>query len=661
MCGITGIFNIEGADRISIQMLNRMNRVIRHRGPDESGIFLDDRVGMGSMRLSIIDLQNGTQPIHNEDKNLWIVYNGEIYNFRELRQDLCKAGHQFYTATDTEVILHLYEQYGPDCLHRLNGQFAFAIWDIRKKELFLARDRVGIRPLHYAMKNGMLYFASEIKSLFASGKFDGRIDPFALDQIFTFWTTLPNRTAFEGIHELAPGHWMRISEERFDILKYWDFPLLHRSEHLDLTPSEICEQVRPLLLDAVKIRLIADVPVGSYLSGGLDSSGITAIVARHFNRNVETFGLRFEETAFDESTHQTHMADYLHVAHQELRVSNGDIADGFEKTIWHGEKPILRTAPVPMLLLSRIVSDAGLKVVLTGEGADEVFGGYDIFKEALIRRFWARQPASKIRPELITTIYPDIFRNNSLKQSVINFFRQGIDAPEDPLFSHLIRWNNTRRIKTFFSEDIKQQLGNYNGLEELRGMLPSDFDHCDCLSKAQYLESRLFLSNYLLSSQGDRPAMAHSVESRMPYLDYRIIELLGQIPSTWKILGLNEKYILKKALSGLLPESILSRRKNPYRAPIHQSLTAGRGRQIIADFLNEPAIRTSGYFDFKKTEKLLNKLDSNRNFSEVDAMALAGILSTQILHSQFVAQSKSDWHSDPAPGLVVDYRKSLPN
>jgi len=659
MCGITGIFNIDGKNRISSETLGRMNHILHHRGPDESGLYLDDRVGMGSSRLSIIDLRNGTQPIHNEDKSLWIVYNGEIFNYKTLRQGLIDAGHRFYTASDTEVILHLYEEEGSESLNRLNGQFAIAIWDSTRKELFLARDRVGIRPLHYATRKGLFYFASEIKSLFASGALPRRIDPIALDQIFTFWTTLPGYTAFRDIRELEPGHFMKVSREGISIRKYWDFPICNRDECLDLSPSEICETIRPLLLDAVRIRLIADVPVGSYLSGGLDSSGITAIISHYFNRDVQTFGMRFEEADFDESRHQHHMAEFLNVAHKELLVTNNDIASHFENALMFCEKPILRTAPVPLYLLSKLVSDNGLKVVLTGEGADEVFGGYNIFKEALIRSFWSRQPDSAMRANLITRIYPNIFKNAASKRSLIGFFRQGLDAAGDPLFSHLIRWNNTRRTKTLFSDELRSQIGAYDGIAAVRSLLPEDFNSIGCLSKAQYLESKLFLSNYLLSSQGDRTAMAHSVESRLPYLDFRIIEFMARISPVWKILGLDEKHILKKVLSDLLPREILARPKNPYRAPIGQSI--GNGSRLIERYLSEKAILRAGYFHPRKTAMLLNKFKSRGSMSEVEGMALTGLLSTQILHSQFVAGFTAEGPPGVTPGIVIDHRTSLPN
>lgn len=656
MCGIAGICQLYGDNPVSVDSVWCMIRMLTHRGPDESGIYIDDRIGMGNARLSIIDIENGTQPIHNENKTLWIVFNGEIYNYRQLRLALQNEGHHFYTASDTEVVLHLFENEGPACVSRLNGQFAIAIWDTLNRSLFLARDRAGIRPLHYTVQNGAFYFASEIKSLFAANDIDRAIDPIALDQVFTFWTTLPRHTIFKDIHELEPGHYLTVSEGNMQTRQYWDFPLHCREEYLDLAPEAICEHVKSLIRDAVKIRLIADVPVGSYLSGGLDSSGISAMIAGHFNENLETYGLRFEEEAFDESPHQTHMAEFLGVNHHELYVRNSDIAKQFEKVVWHCEKPILRTAPVPMYLLSKSVSENRMKVVLTGEGADEVFGGYDIFKEALIRHFWARQPDSAMRAQLLTRIYPDIFKNPALKKSLIAFFRQGLEFFDDPLFSHMIRWNNTARIKNFFSADTREQIGNYNSIDILRHMLPSKFLQCGILTKAQYLESKLFLSNYLLSSQGDRPAAANAVESRMPFLDHRIIEFMSRVPPAWKILGLNEKHLLKKVFSDLLPQRIVSRRKTPYRAPIFHSLISGNGNPLCHDLLGRQAIEQAGYFSADKVARLVQKTGAAKTISEVDGMALAGIFSTQLIHRLYVENFPRVSGVPTRPDLIIDNR-----
>jgi len=636
MCGIAGVLNLKNPGSISLDLIKRMIAALYHRGPDESGIYLDDRIGLGHARLSIIDLSGGSQPIHNEDETLWIVYNGEVFNYPELRDDLLKKGHLFYTSTDTEVILHLYEEEGTSCLDHLNGQFALAIWDVREKELFLARDRIGIRPLYYTVQDNLILFASEIKSIFTAEQVPREIDPTAMDQIFTFWTTLPGRTIFKGINELPPGHFLKISHNQSIVTKYWDIPFYPSEEQLNWTSDEISITIQELLKDAVRIRLRADVPVGCYLSGGLDSSGITALVVKNFNNEVSTFGIRFEEGAFDEGEHQELMVSLLNANHRAITATNEKIGSSFPRVIWHCEKPILRTAPVPLFLLSQLVHQNGLKVVITGEGADEVFAGYNIFRETKVRRFWAKRPESRLRPLLIGKLYPYIFDNPRSKRMLKTFFAQGLTMADNPFFSHLIRWNNTSKIKTFFSSDLRAAIDPDCSYEELKQILPELYGKWDYLCKAQYLEMVTFLSNYLLSSQGDRVAMAHSLEIRLPYLDYRIIDFMGRVPSKLKIMGLNEKHILKKSFCGTLPKDIIKRPKHPYRAPIKQSLLNEKTSEYVKDMFSDASLKDAGLFDIPRVRMLVKKLQSVDSPGEVDNMALVGILSTQLVVEQFI-------------------------
>jgi asparagine synthase (glutamine-hydrolysing) len=502
MCGIAGLCHLKGDGAVPIGMLRAMIAIQRHRGPDETGFYLDDRVGLGQARLSIIDLRDGSQPIHNEDETLWIVFNGEIFNYPELREELLRLGHRFYTKSDTEVIVHVYEQWGPDGLSRMNGQFAFAIWDTRAKSLFLARDRVGIRPLHYAVRDDALLFSSEIKGLFATGRVPRELDPVGLDQVFTFWTHLPGRTAFRHVQELPPGHFMTVAGGRVEIRRFWDYPFAPDADCCPEPPEALAEQARDLLVDAIRVRLRADVPVGAYLSGGLDSSGITALVVKHFDNRVNTFGIRFEEGRYDEGDHQSLMVRELGARHTESLATNERIGEAFADVIWHCETPLLRTAPTPLFLLSRCVHEHNLKVVLTGEGADEVFGGYNIFREAKIRRFWSRQPNSQARAALVERLYPYIFNNPRLRYTLRAFFAKGLDRPDDPFFSHHVRWQTTSQLKNLFAPALREAIGAYSGLEELRPMLPAAFDSWDTLSKAQYLEMMLLGIPFTLVSGG---------------------------------------------------------------------------------------------------------------------------------------------------------------
>ena len=482
------------------------------------------------------------------------------------------------------------------------------------------------------------------------------MSPEALDQVFTFWTPLPGRTIFEGVFELPPGHYLVASQGHIRMERYWDVPIGRRDEQSDEPAEAIAEAIRDLLLDAIRIRLRADVPVGCYLSGGLDSSGIAALTARYFNADLRTFGIRFGQQAFDEGVHQQRMAEFLGTHHREVQATDAEIGRRFAAMLWHAEKPLLRTAPVPLFMLSKAVRDDGLKVVLTGEGADEVFGGYNIFKEAKVRRFWSRQPDSTARAALTGRLYGYVFRDPRTKHFLKSFFANGLDGGDDPFFSHRLRWNNTSRIKAFFSDELKAVLGERDASEQMRDDLPEGYDRLDTVAKAQYIEMKLFLSNYLLSSQGDRVAMAHSVEIRVPFLDYRVIEFMARVPSRWKLLGLNEKYILKKALAPVLPDSVCQRRKQPYRAPIVHGLLSDDCLEDVMERLSPMAIASAGLFAPERVARLMRKVQTIPNPGEVDSMALAGILSSQIIHHQFVETFSLKSIPVVEPDVIIDKR-----
>ncbi|HMA53950.1 MAG TPA: asparagine synthase (glutamine-hydrolyzing) [Acidobacteriota bacterium] len=651
MCGVAGIFDTRGEGRATPERIAAMTAALAHRGPDQKGLYLDDRVGLGHARLSIIDLQTGAQPIANETGTIWIVLNGEIYNYPELKKGLESKGHRFTTATDTEVLVHLYEERGPACVDELNGQFSFAIWDAGRRALLLARDHFGICPLYCAEHDGLLLFASEIKALLAAGLLPpAALDPRALDQAFTFWAPLPGTTVFNGIRELEPGHTLTVDARGSALRQYWDIPYRSADAYVRESPAAVADEVMALLMDATRIRLRADVPVGAYLSGGLDSSGITALIARHFNAGVRTFGVRFEEDAFDEGVYQNEMARALGVEHRELRAGNALIASAFPSVVRHCEAPVLRTAPVPMFLLSRFVHEQGIKVVCTGEGADEVFGGYDIFREALVRRFVLRHPESALRPRLFERLYPQIFRTARERSALREFMSRGPTDPREPFFSHAVRWANTARIKQFFSKDLRAALAGYSATADLAGRLPAGFADRDTLAKAMYLEDKLFLSGYLLTSQGDRMAMANAVEIRPPYLDARIIDLMARVPPQWKIRGLDEKHILKRAFKGVLPASITARTKHPYRAPIQNAFAGRLDAAEYGEALSERGLREAGIFDPDKVGRLVRKVEAGESRSETEGMALAGVLSTQLLASGIgrgrPAPEAARWHWD---------------
>jgi asparagine synthase (glutamine-hydrolysing) len=638
MCGIAGIYNYRSTEENSPEIsIKKMLSAIRHRGPDETGIYLSDNFAMGNVRLSIIDIASGQQPIADESGNYWIVYNGEIFNYKELSNDISKKGIKLKTHSDTEVLVQLYALYGADCLKYLNGQFSFCIWDKKKQEMFFARDRVGIRPLFYWVQKGAFAFCSEIKGLFTLSKIEKAIRPQSLAQIFTFWTTLTPDTPFENIYELPPGHHMKVNAAGIKIEKYWslNFSSEGNTQHNNFNTA--VEEFRELITDATKIRLRADVPVAAYLSGGLDSSVTTGLIHKINPGNLNTFSIGFKDKEFDETAYQTEAAKYFNTNHTAFECTASEIAEQFANTIWHTEFPILRTSPTPMYLLSKKVRESNIKVVITGEGADEVLAGYDIFKEDKIRRFWANEPNSAARPKLLSKLYPYIpMIKGSSNLSLKMFFGYKLSETGDPLYSHLLRWHNTSRIKTYFSEDITSGLQSYNPLDKVCAQLPENFESWTGLAKSQYLESSIFMSGYLLSSQGDRVAMANSVEGRYPFLDYRVIEFCAGLPDNFKLNCLNEKFLLKKMSAGIIPQSISKRSKQAYRAPIASSFFYPGAAGYIEEILSEDNLKSFGLFNPEKVKTLISKIKNKQNVSEIDQMAIAGVLSAQLLQKMFV-------------------------
>ncbi|MFO0754211.1 MAG: asparagine synthase (glutamine-hydrolyzing) [Thermodesulfovibrionales bacterium] len=585
--------------------------------------------------MSIIDPEGGRQPMSNEDGTVRITFNGEIFNYRELRADLEQRGHVFSTRSDTEVLLHLYEDFGPECLSFLNGQFAFAVWDARRRHLFLARDRLGIRPLFYTSAGGLLLFASEIKALFAHGAVRRELDPYALDQVFTFWATVPPRTAFRDIRELPAGHYMVVHGGDVTITRYWD-PELTGAEETK-PEGEYAEELRALLADAVRLQLRADVPVGAYLSGGIDSSVIALLAMRYAGTPLRTFSLTFDEAQYDESVYQRQMAEYLGTEHRSLRCGAHAIGTVFPDVIWHTEKPVVRTAPAPLYLLSKLVRSCGFKVVLTGEGSDEILAGYDIFKEVKVRRFIGRQPGSKVRPRLLKRLYPYLADSPVRSVQYAEAFFGGGSSPFPGEYSsHAPRWKTTARAKAFFSDSLSGALRSYEASAEMEEFLHEGVKGSDELSKAQYLEMKVLLPGYLLSSQGDRVAMAHSVEGRFPFLDHRVVEFCCALPPHLRMKVLTEKYLLKESMKGLLPAPVVRRTKQPYRAPDAKSFFTGEARGYTEELLSEGSVKSSGYFDPRKVAFLVEKCRRNPVLGYKDNMALVGILSTQLLHALYI-------------------------
>ncbi|MBI4923371.1 MAG: asparagine synthase (glutamine-hydrolyzing) [Devosia nanyangense] len=639
MCGIVGYFGPGIAPDEAEPLLRRMAQTVAHRGPDEMGLYADGEIGLGHRRLSIVGLADGQQPMHSADGNFVLSFNGEIFNYVELRADLVARGHRFRTGSDTEVLLKLFELKGEAALDRLNGDFAFAIYDRHNRRLTLARDRIGVRPLFYTWRGDTLVFASEVKALLEVPGVHAEMDAEALDQIFTLWAPIAPQTAFEGIFELPPAHVMTVENGGATSRAWWslDFPDLGEAD--TRSEADIADELLALLDDATRIRLRADVPVGAYLSGGLDSSIVSALAARQIGNRLRTFSVTFDSAEHDESQFQAEMVRALGTEHTSIATSGADIARVFPDLVRHTERPILRTAPAPLQRLSAHVRNAGYKVVLTGEGSDEIFAGYDIFREARVRRFVARQPGSRLRPHLFRRLYhylPGIQSQSA--EYLAAFFGAGADRLDDPLFSHRPRFRATAQTKLFYSEELRARLKGYDATETLASRLPERFAKWHPLHQAQYLETTFLLPGYILSSQGDRVSMANAVEGRFPFLDHRLVEFAARIPTEMKLKGLDEKHILKRAAEGLVPASIAGRSKQPYRAPDSESF---REAGYVDDILSPRAVADSGLFNPEAVAKLARKARATTMTGFRDNAAFVGILSTQLWQRQFATKTKS--------------------
>jgi asparagine synthase (glutamine-hydrolysing) len=632
MCGIAGIAT-QHAGSIAVEKLARMASAIRHRGPDGYGFYTGANVGFAHVRLSIVDVGGGAQPLTNEDGQIVITYNGEVYNHVELRRQLQSYGHVFRTRSDTEVLVHAYEEWGAAMLPRLNGQFAFAISDSRDQSVFIARDRFGVRPLFFTVQRGNLYFASELKGLLASGDIEAAVDPQALDEVFTFWAMRPPRSGLRGIQTLEPGTYGIWREGRLDIHRYYELDFPERGAE----PRDAIEQLDELMRIGVDLRMRADVPVGAYLSGGLDSS-ITAMLASAASpHTLRSFSITFEDPRFDESAYQHDVARAVGSMHSIVSMNANAIAECFPDVVWHTETPLIRTGPAPMFHLARLTKNAGIKVVLTGEGADELFLGYDLFKEVAVRRFCLRRPDSTVRPQLFDRLYPYLVDRGSGGEFWRRFFLEA-GSPGDPLFSHMPRFQLTSWIKQFYSKDFAAGLSGIDVVDELRQSLPPRFFRWSALNQAAFLEMTLLLSPYLLSSQGDRMAMAHGVEGRFPFLDHRLFEFAAALPTGSRLRGLKEKEILRRWARRILPADVSERRKQPYRAPDAPSFFGPKAPEYIAEALSAGSIKETGVFSPTAVAGLVRRCRSGQATSFRENQALVAVLSTQLWHDQFVAR-----------------------
>ena len=639
MCGIAGIANRRERS-VPLDVLARMAAALRHRGPDGYGFYVESGVGFAHVRLSVVDLDRGQQPLANEDGRVVVTYNGEIYNHPELRRDLEACGHVFRTRSDTEVLVHAYEQWGPRMLERLNGQFAFAIHDARDDTVFLARDRFGVRPLVYTQQQGQLLFASEAKALLATGAVDAQLDAAALDEVLLFWAPRAPRTAFAGISSLEPGTYAIWRGGRLHARRYHEIDFPESSSE----PEDAIARLDALLRSAVDLRLRADVPVGSYLSGGLDSSIASVLAAAGSPHRLRTFSITFDDPSLDESLHQKALAELVGSEHTVAAMTATTIGKVFPDVVRHAETPLVRTAAAPMFELARRVKNAGLKVVLTGEGADELFLGYDLFKEVSVRRFCLRRPESRQRPRLFDRLYPylaDAGKGGALWRQ---FF---LDAGpvSDPLFSHVPRARLGAWTRQFYDPSFAEVVTRRDSLAALRQQLPTRFFGWTPLNQAAYLEMTLLLSGYLLSSQGDRMSMAHGVESRYPFLDHRLFDFAAALPTGSRLRGLKEKEILRRWARQVVPRGAAERPKQPYRAPDAGAFFGARVPEYVEALLSREAIARNAVWSPHAVSSLVRRCKQGRATTTRENQALVSILSTQLwLHWFGNARA---WRPDP--------------
>ena len=595
MCGICGIVSPKLIDE---KLLRSMCRVLTHRGPDDEGIYLNEgmekRIGLGHKRLSIIDLGGGHQPMHNEDETIWIVFNGEIYNFQDLRKGLEQDGHKFYTYTDTEVIIHLYEERGAGCLNELRGMFAFAIWDERKKRLFLARDRVGKKPLVYAYQDNEFIFASELKSILEHPCVKREIEPCALDLYLTYQYVPSPWTIFKGINKLPPAHYLIYENGKVTVNRYWELPFTPK---MKIDEEEACEETIRLLEESTKLRLISDVPIGAFLSGGIDSSAVVAMMARTGAKPIKTFSIGFEVGSFNELKFARIIARHFNTEHKEFIVKP-DAIEVLPKLIWHYNEPFADSSAIPTYYVAKMTRDY-VTVALNGDGGDENFGGYERYVGMEIASIYDKLP----RP------LKAVFRNitKKLVPPGSSKFRRLINGLILPPEKRYLRWMSVfdeERRMALYSPEFLNRLGSYESSAYLFSML-SRQDIEDMLDRVFSTDIMSYLPEDLLVKM-DIATMANSLEARSPFLDHKLMEFAGRLPSRFKVRGLTTKYILKKALKKILPSEILSRGKKGFGVPVGIWFK-GELKGYLSNVLLDNTTLKRGYFKSDYVRQLVTE------------------------------------------------------
>lgn len=614
MCGINGIaFSPKSGRQINENLLCRMRDVIAHRGPDDSGAFIDGidgSVGLGHRRLSIVDVTHGMQPMKNGSGDLVITYNGEIYNHADYREELIAKGHVYQTHCDTETILHLFAEYGRDCVEHLRGMFAFAIWDKNKKELFIARDRLGVKPLYYVHdEQGNLFFASEIKSLLEAGAVKAEVNYNALPDQLANHGTSADETLFAGVKRLMPGHTMTWKDGRLDIRKFWDVGF--EPKHEARTDAEVVEEWRDLFRHSVKLRLMADVPLGMFLSGGIDSSAIAAMMSEMVSEPIKTFSVAFNERDANELEYARLIANKYKTDHHEIMVTPEQFFAELPNLVWHEDEPLGFIASVPLYFVSKLAQEH-VKVVLTGEGSDEIMAGYGRYQKAVALLNYGEKYESFTPGFLRDAVRSGVATlpgalNKKLKRTFL-----ALDADVESLYFDNFAIFTKAMQPQLLSAESKARISDANPYSHLQKWFDSA-DAEELLDKLLYADTKTYLHELLMKQ--DQMSMAASIESRVPFLDHKLVEYTAKLPVEYKLRGKTTKWILREAMKGILPDEILTRKKMGFPVPVG-AWFRNEFRHVMDEYVLSDRSLSRGIFNAQFVRELVAKHNAGENHDE---------------------------------------------
>jgi len=646
VCGISGMMFHDRHRCVSMDVVRRMCRTLVHRGPDDEGYFSDRNVGLGMRRLNIIDLATGHQPISNENGRVWIVFNGEIYNYRELREDLIHKGHVFATNSDTETIVHAYEEYGLDCVSRLNGMFAFAIWDKDEQKLIIARDRLGVKPLYYFVNDRCVAFGSELKALLACPDVPRTLDCTALDSFLTFEYIPAPLTIFEGVKKLLPGHVLVVEKGKVSTERYWN--VSYDPVQMD---QEECEQALwGLLKDAVRMRLVSDVPLGAFLSGGIDSSAVVCLMSELMDQPVKTFSIGFDDPSYNELQYARRVADHFGTEHHELTIQP-NVVELVDHLMSFLDEPLADVSIFPTYLVSQLARQH-VTVALSGDAGDELFAGYDWYVAAKIERYYRWLPESlrkRVLPGMLNVIPP-----SSSKKGLVNKAKRFVEGAAGNEALQHFRWTmymteQTRR--DLYSSCVKDLIGQTNPESQFIDYL-DEFPSAPSTWQQQYADLNTFLVDDVLVKV-DRMSMANSLETRSPFLDFRVAEFAMRLPPQFTLRGLTSKYLLKQCFAKKLPHDILYRKKEGFSIPMKNWLR-GPLRPMMEDFLSSQRLKREGYFNPGFVERLKREhIQGSANHSHT----LWPLMMFEIWQERFLDPAPRDQEHEtehvPVLGLVA--------